>query len=92
MTTNFTAINTVITKAIEEAGIRENEAYKVRFISQEGELFEFEIETEWNIVSCFADLESTKILGIMATAKTIEEILGEVPAVTGRTGMIRKAA
>lgn len=81
MTNNITAINTVITKALEEAGIRESETYSVRILNSSSDLFEFEIETEWNVVSCYADLESTRILGIMATAKSIEEVMWDAKSV-----------
>lgn len=92
MTTNITAINTIINKAIEEAGIRDNEAYTVNIIGAENELLEFVIETEWNRVTCYADLESTKVLGIMSEAKTIDELLGRMTTVSGRARDLHRAA
>ena len=65
MTNSFTTIYTIITKAAAEAGIRDNENYKVRIISKDSDMLEFELETEWTVTTCFADMESTQILGLM---------------------------
>ena len=48
MTNSFTTIYTIITKAAAEAGIRDNEEYKVKIIDKSNDLLEFELETEWN--------------------------------------------
>ena len=77
MTNNITAIHRIINKAAEEAGIRENEEFKVNIISSDNDLLEFELLTEWTVVSCYADLESTQILGLMTVSRTIEELLSE---------------
>ncbi len=69
MANNFTAINSIISKAAAEAGIRDNEEYRVRIIGVEGDLIEFVLETEWMSVTCYADLESTRILGLMNETK-----------------------
>jgi len=69
MANNFTAINSIISKAAAEAGIRDNEYYKFRIIGTEGDLIEFVLETEWMTATCYADLGSTRILGLMNEAK-----------------------
>ena len=38
MTNSFTTIYTIITKAAAEAGIRDNENYKVRIISKDSDM------------------------------------------------------
>jgi len=83
MTNSFTTIYTIITKAAEEAGIRDSENYTVRIISRDSDMLEFELETEWTVTTCFADTESTQILGLMTEAKTFESLY-ENAAVTGR--------
>ncbi len=75
MTNSFTTIYTIITKAAAEAGIRENENYKVRNISGDNDMLEFELETEWTFTTCFADMESTQILGLMTENKSLERLL-----------------
>ncbi len=75
MTNSFTTIYTIITKAAAEAGIRENENYKVRIISRDNDMLEFELETEWAFTTCFADMESTQILGLMTENKSLERLL-----------------
>ena len=45
MTNSFTTIYTIITKAAAEAGIRDSENYKVRIISRDSDMLEFELET-----------------------------------------------
>ena len=75
MTNSFTTIYTIITKAAAEAGIRENENYKVRIISRDSDMLEFELETEWTVTTCYADMESTQILGLMTENKSLERLL-----------------
>ena len=45
MTNSFTTIYTIITKAAAEAGIRDNEEYKVKIIDRTSDMLEFELET-----------------------------------------------
>ena len=92
MTNSFTTIYTIITKAATEAGIRDNENYTVRIISRNSDMLEFELETEWTVTTCFADTESTQILGLMTEAKTIESLLDETAAERCRTRLPLKAA
>lgn len=92
MTNSYTTIYTIITKAAAEAGIRDNENYNVNFISRDGDLLEFELETEWTVTTCYADAETTQILGLMAEAKPIETLLGEMTTGKMRAGRPRKAA
>ena len=75
MTGNFTTIYTIITKAASEAGIRDNEEYKVRIVSRDSDMFEFELETEWTVTTCYADMESAQILGLMTENKSLENLL-----------------
>ena len=91
MTKSFTTIYTIITKAAAEAGIKDNENYTVKIISN-SDLLEFELETEWTITTCFADTESTQILGLMTEAKTIESLFDEVSSARLRTRLPLKAA
>ncbi len=92
MTNSFTTIHTVITKAAAEAGIRDNEEYKVNIIDKSNDLLEFELVTEWTIVTCYADLETTRILGLMTESKPIEALIDEIFIRGGRTGSPLKAA
>ena len=75
MTNSFTTIYTIITKAAAEAGIRDNENYKVRIISKDSDILEFELETEWTMTTCYADMESSQILGLMTENKSLEKLL-----------------
>ena len=75
MTNSFTTIYTIITKAAAEAGIRDNEYYQVRIISRDNGMLEFELETEWTVTTCYADMESTQILGLMTENKSLERLL-----------------
>ncbi len=92
MTNSFTTIYTIITKAATEAGIRDNEEYKVKIISKENDMLEFELETEWNVTTCYADMESTQILGLMTEAKPIEALLDDITITRGRVSSPLKAA
>lgn len=92
MTNSFTTIYTIITKAAAEAGIRDNESYKVKIISRDSDLLEFELETEWTVTTCYADPESTLILGLMTEAKPIESLLSEMAVQNGRAAAPLKAA
>jgi hypothetical protein len=74
MTKSFTTIYTIITKAAAEAGIKDNENYTVKIISN-SDLLEFELETEWAVTTCYADMESTQILGLMTENKTLEKLI-----------------
>ena len=69
MANNFTAINNIISKAAAEAGIAEKDNYRVIINGIENDLIEFMLETEWMNVTCYADMESTRILGLMSEAK-----------------------
>ena len=81
-----TAYETVIAKAIMEAGIRENENYSVRITGIENSILGFEIETEWNRVTCYADTETNEVVGIMGEAKTVDEILWGPASVVAAAG------
>ena len=69
MANNFTAINNIISKAAAEAGIAEKDNYRVIINGIENDLIEFMLETEWMSVTCYADMESTRILGLMSETK-----------------------
>ena len=87
------AYKTVIAKAVKEAGIREDEKFIVTVTGIENSIVAFEIETEWNRVTCFADTDTNEVVGMMAEAKTIEEILwGSANAVTAAGRSTVKAA
>ena len=75
MTNSFTMIYTIISKAAAEAGIMDNENYKVRIIGRDSDMLEFELETEWTVTTCYADMESTQILGLMTENKSLENLL-----------------
>ena len=92
MANSFTTIYTVITKAAAEAGIRDNENYKVRIISSDNDILEFELETEWTVTTCYADMESTQILGLMTESKPIEVLFDDAAVTRGRSGSPLKAA
>ncbi|MBR3125519.1 MAG: hypothetical protein IKF42_08940 [Mogibacterium sp.] len=92
MTNSFTTIYTIITKAAAEAGIKDSENYKVRIISKDSDMLEFELETEWTVTTCYADLESTQILGLMTEAKTVESMFDEIAVASLRTRSPLKAA
>ena len=70
MADNFTAINNIIIKAAAEAGIGEREDFRIHIIGIDSGLIEFILETEWVNVTCYAELESTRILGIMTESVT----------------------
>ena len=91
-TNSFTTIYTIITKAAAEAGIRDNENYKVRIISKDSDMLEFELETEWTVTTCFADMESTQILGLMNESKPLEALIDEITITRGRVINSLKAA
>ena len=87
------AYKTVIAKAVKEAGIREDEKFIVTVTGIENSIAAFEIETEWNRITCFADTDTNEVVGMMAEAKTIEEILwGSANAVTAAGRSTVKAA
>ena len=91
MTKSFTTIYTIITKAAAEAGIKDNENYTVKIISN-SDLLEFELETEWAVTTCYADTESTQIVGLMTEAKTVESLFEEAAVTRCRTSLPLKAA
>ena len=91
MTNSFTTIYTIITKAAAEAGFKDNE-YKVRIISKDSCMLEFELETEWTVTTCYADMESTQILGLMTESKPLEARIDEIGITRGRVSSPRKAA
>ena len=92
MTNNFTTIYTIITKAAAEAGIGDNEEYKVKIIDRTSDMLEFELETEWTVTTCYADTESTQIVGLMTEAKTVESLFEEAAVTRCRTSLPLKAA
>ncbi len=92
MTNSFTTIYTIITKAAAEAGIRDSENYKVRIISRDSDMLEFELETEWTVTTCFANMESTQILGLMTESKPLEALIDEITITRGRVINSLKAA
>ena len=88
-----TAYETVIAKAVKEAGIREDEKFSVTVTGIENSIVAFEIETEWNKVTCFTDMDTNEVVGLMAEAKTIKEILwGPTSAVAASGRSSVKAA
>ena len=92
MTNSFTTLYTIITKAAAEAGIRDNENCKVRIISRDIDMLEFELETEWNVTTCYADMESTQVLGLMTESKPLEALIDETIITRGRASSPLKAA
>ena len=92
MSNIFTTNYTIITKAAAEAGIRENEDYEVNFISRGSDMLVFELETEWTVTTCYADMESTQILGLMTETKSIENIFEDTVITGGRVNSHLKAA
>ena len=92
MANSFTTIHTIITKAAAEAGIRDNENYKVRIISRDRDMLEFELETEWTMTACYADMESTQVLGLMTESKPLDALIDEIAITRGRTNTPLKAA
>ena len=92
MSNIFTTNYTIITKAAAEAGIRENEDYEVNFISKGSDMLVFELETEWTVTTCYADMESTQILGLMTEAKSIENIFEDTVFTGGKVSSHLKAA
>ena len=75
MTKSFTTIYKIITKAAAEAGIRDSEEYTVKIINRESNLLEFALETDWTVTTCYADMESTQILGLMTENKSLEKLI-----------------
>ncbi len=92
MRNSFTTIYTIITKAAAEAGIRDNENYKVRIISNDNDMLEFELETEWNVTTCYADMESTQVLGLMTESKPLEALIDEITITRRKASSPLKAA
>lgn len=72
---NNTMITAIITNAAKEAGIRNDELYTVTIISVENDMLEIELGTEWNKVTCYANMLTGEILGLMAEARSIDEII-----------------
>ena len=64
--------------------IRENEKYNAYIISVEGCLAEIMFETEWNLVTCYIDTETEEVLGLMAEAKSSDELIEELRKPTDR--------
>ena len=92
MKTINTVNTAVIAKAAAEAGISANEASKAYIVSIEGSLAEIVIETEWNTVTCYADVDTAEVLGIMAEAKSSDELLAEFrKAAAFKAASVRKA-
>ena len=55
-------------------------------------MLEFELETEWTVTTCYADMESTQILGLMTESKPLEALIDEISITRGRAGSPLKAA
>ena len=55
-------------------------------------MLEFELETEWTVTSCYADMESTQILGLMTESKPLEALIDEITITRGRVVDSLKAA
>jgi hypothetical protein len=72
----------VIAMAAAEAGIRENEKYNAYLIEAEGSIAEMVLETEWNLTTCYIDTETEEVLGIMAVAKSSDELMRELREVS----------
>jgi hypothetical protein len=72
----------VIAMAAAEAGIRENEKYNAYLIEAEGSIAEMVLETEWNLTTCYIDTETGEVLGIMAVAKSSDELIRELREVS----------
>ena len=70
-----TAYETVIAKAVKEAGINENEKYNVIITGNEGRNVNILIDTERNKVTTYTNTISEEVDSIMAEAKMVEEIL-----------------
>ena len=87
MKTINTVNATVIAKAAAEAGIRENEKYNAYIISVDGCLAEMILETEWNLVTCYIDTETGEVLGLMAEAKSSDELIRELRELTDRAAV-----
>ena len=56
-------------------------------VSCENNLVEILIETDWNTVTCYADTESGKILGLMAEVKSSNDLIAELFASEFRTSV-----
>ena len=85
-------IDTIKAKAAAEAGIRDTEEYKIKIVGRDSDMLEFELETEWTVTTCYADMESTQILGLMTEAKPIETALDAITIARGRVNSPIKAA
>ncbi len=72
----------VIAMAAAEAGIRENEKYNAYLIEAEGSIAEMVLETEWNLTTCYINTETEDVLGIMAVAKSSDELMRELREVS----------
>lgn len=91
MKTINTVNESIIAKAAREAGIRENENYDAYIVSCEDDLFELVLETEWNRITVYTDRETGEVLGLMAIARSIDDLLSEEYRPV-HTGSLRKAA
>lgn len=69
MKTNRNTIDVIIAIAAREAGIRAEELTSYEIVSNDNSIIEFILETEWNSVTCFADLNSLEIVGMMGERK-----------------------
>lgn len=72
---NTMTMNAMVVKAAREAGIKAGELFTVEIIGTENGICEMNLGTEWNTINCFVDLETEEVLGIMATARTMDEVL-----------------
>ncbi len=75
---NNMTINAVVANVAREAGIRNNEMYAVEIVNVENNIAEMVLTTEWNSIECYADVTTGEVLGLMATAKSMDEVVREM--------------
>lgn len=72
---NTMTMNAMVVKAAREAGIKAGELFTIEIVGTENGICEMILGTEWSTVSCYVDIESEEVLGIMATARSLDEVL-----------------